>query len=623
MLRKTTSQFQTEQQSTKPRFSYIFEGPQFDERFIVFSACEQGDLILLNMVFDHHSNKLSEKFRHVKIEIETLRECSEKLIRQKEILEIQRSSIEKYASDFSNHLDEIDVVVSTKLLDLLNKSRIQNRNRLKTNSKIIIGGQAHILDLAKRVKLHQEFSKKIGLELENMRIDLENSDPEPLLKKLADNLKSIEIEIKRINQKNSLSEQELLVIQSQLKIIKEISQGKHLTVFIQELTEMHPGFVLDLNHRERLTKLCNITEISLETLDQNGNNLLHRALFHGQFKTAEFLLSRGINYKHKNAAGLIAIDSQDLNGNTLLHFYILEKNFENVCNIVLQGASCSIQNNAKSTIFDFSVDSTNLIHFLLKKLSEQNYDQKYLQLFNHFVSHHLKISHLLTQNESKQSAFESLLNLPEKLKLTILTLIRQKNLEKIFKSPFQAYINFALWEHFDILIKEHSYNACIKIALSIIQGNMKSQLEFLSNLQVHIIAARDNKTDIELYNFIIDQLGDIGKAKEKYTHYLRTLQNQYKNPHTVPESESYYLSRKHHDLGEYYLDSTYKKVKKALFADTMTSTLHDTPLTAKIEDIPSFTSPLKNTKRYAKLNNNIDPLHWFSQPRNASYSAQN
>lgn len=442
-----------------------------------------------------------------------------------------------------NDYAELKKLLQVKTDKILNDF-LQSYERLLANNKAVYhNGEFILLTPTLRKQFIATYKNKIRRERENTLISVYNKTTEELKEKydslsrwvtqLYKALSSHNRDKKLLNEQVSRT---LMMITDAHK--QRILNSHDIIIQLHQMQLRAFNIIRDVPGFYNVIKLPTIS-LHVQHPD-TGNTLLHEALAHGEYQTALYLMQKGHSLTTSNNQGVRAIDMQDKHGHFLLLHLAAKKDYDRICDLILQGARIDLVDHRDQGLLDIEVNGHSFLNFLFNKLDSPDPEARYQQIFLRLACMTISFRHLLIRTPSDSTIFERLLTLPTARKNKIVQTLHMKRTEH-FKSHFQVDINFALWQHFSILIEEHSLNDVLKFFRNITRESMLLQLKFMEGSYIALQRAKHDLNDEQLYRYIINLLKDIrlpSHARVNYLNYLRRYA-EFEHRGSQPELQSY------------------------------------------------------------------------------------
>lgn len=578
----------------QPSRNYVLENlenlPQ-----LAIEAAKLGDdtvlRLLLNFPYVDPKKSIVDYQQHY-----LFNQTKERLLRALKIIstqiEILENAYNTYKEKILSYKADIENLLNLAAHQLSHKFRLTHRKMLAENDSIFTQDGKVQLNLTLRVALHKKFSETLIDEFKLYKPKLDEFHSYNTFTKyrmLLESVRQILDQLAQLEKDHDLNNQNIEASNSNKK---RALQNQHKIKF-SALMELNRDTCLKSASSIQIQKLSDLKQFSLnapEIRDQANNNLLHIALFSGNFKTAQLLIDNGFDYKLTNNQNIKAIDTQDKQGNTLLHYYALQGDFVSVTKFLNYGAKCNIKNKNGDTVFDIETNNNSLIHLLLKKITDEN-SQTHLDTLLTAIATPLKIKHLMMKNVEGKTAREIIYTLSNaEIKSIILDKLKQQNESLTFTSKFQSDVNTLLWYHFNNLDRQ-----IVPFYKQFFMENIKvlctKQLYFLMKLQNELLTAIENGCDTNLRLFLKENISSIVMPKvieNGYTLYLDLADECTQHPNST------YLAKQK--------NSTYKNLQ---------SISHPSPNNIGDGEQPTYHYKPPVTLHDLRKPRQIDPMGWF------------
>ncbi len=393
-----------------------------------------------------------------------------------------------------NFVDNLQTEIDFRTWQTLRKWQLDHRHMLANNQEINHLGKIVSVDLALRVKLHKQFTDKIGiLSIEtcfNFKGTTEQQAQgyyEDLLKKIS----STENQI--INSEKNLNS----LLEDLIKLQKERASevGTHQEKKYRFLSQ----FSVFVKRHQLATAF--LFKIDLNYIDIcSGDNLMHLAIQSGQFETALFLHKKAIDIFHQNNHQISAIDSQDSMGNGLLHYLITQGKYTLACKLLSAGADCNLRNNKKQTFLDLSYQHQTFLQFLLTHINNDSDNSLYLVILFRLFGSAFNFSQLTAVDSHGKNVFTYMHALKNPIKEMVFAYFKEHWLNQSFSSEFQEKIRDEMWEHLNFLMTELSGSWVYKKLHGIDNHYINKQLKLLGCLHDALNQALASNEDTKLFS---------------------------------------------------------------------------------------------------------------------------
>lgn len=605
-LRKTKSVIPNDlaqYSDSKDSFSYL----------TALLAARNGDVIILELLLNFNLSTLHETSQQLQLKFFNYNSQRSSLLRRRHLLKTQQSILEDFYQNYGikgmEHLDKLDVILRRTIDKMLYALIMLHRSYLRAATGTYYNGEFVILTTELRVQIHKEYSNLLAKEANEITINVLGKnfqELESLYNLLGGKIVATYYAMQFLEKENKSTKEEAHQIAS--KILRaQRTRERHcfeLLAQLQESRDFKPS-----SQMKQIEKIMKLPEVNATVFNPiNGNSLLHEALLNGEYFTALYLIKKGHPLLTTNFSGQRAIDAQDKHGNFLLLYLAYKKEYDLICDYILQNARANLVNHDNVGLLDVVVDNNSLLQFLLDKLSSTNYLIKHKSVLLRITALAIEIKHLLIRVHPNITVFEKILQLPSNEKSIILATLRRFKFSEHFHSRFQVDVNFAMWQHFFTLVDQQAVTGFRKWIQGISRNNSLNQLKFMEGVSLHLKESQHGESDVKLFQSLLQMLKEFNvdfQIQNLYCIYLTRFCEYADRP-----LNGNYLTLTKKDRRDCYLDSSYRFVSEALPEKTSRITQPMQTLPINKESYSSIFAKNESKKTNSKC---VDPLQWFEK----------